>query len=136
MQATASLAPPSSHEPVASPKGTLLVLGLTLVLLLTSWAGLSGYQLADSVEYMERAQALVRGQEVIDSTSIRSFGFVSLLAPIFLVADWLGVQDFQFVVGLVRVLQMLIGLELVRVCIFLGTRSAGRGAGLFAGCVV
>ncbi|MCA8979268.1 MAG: hypothetical protein H6831_16455 [Planctomycetes bacterium] len=136
MQATASLAPPSSHEPVASPKGTLLVLGLTLVLLLTSWAGLSGYQLADSVEYMERAQALVRGQEVIDSTSIRSFGFVSLLAPIFLVADWLGVQDFQFVVGLVRVLQMLIGLELVRVCIFLGTRSAGRGAGLFAGCFV
>ena len=136
MQSTAPGITLPANDSGSTPRGTRIVLGLTLLLLLTSWAGLAGYQLADSVEYMERAQALVRGQEVIDSTSIRSFGFVSLLAPIFLVADWIGIQDFRVVVGLVRVLQILLGLELVRVCILLGTRAAGRTSGLFAGCLV
>lgn len=136
MQSTAPGITLPANDSGSTPRGRRIVLGLTLLLLLTSWAGLAGYQLADSVEYMERAQALVRGQEVIDSTSIRSFGFVSLLAPIFLVADWIGIQDFRVVVGLVRVLQILLGLELVRVCILLGTRAAGRTAGLFAGCLV
>jgi len=136
MTSTSNGATLRTSEQAAPARGTLIVLGLTLLLLIVSWSGLDGYQLADSVEYMERAQAMVRGEQVIDSTSIRSFGFVSLLAPIFLVADWFGVEDFRLVVGLVRILQLLLALELVRVCITLGTRSAGRTAGLFAGCLI
>lgn len=125
-----------ANDSTKHPRGTWIVLSLTAFLLIAAWAGLAGYQLADSVEYMERAQALVRGEEVIDSTSIRSFGFVSVIAPIFWIADRIGVEDLRVVVGLVRVLQIFLGLELVRVCISLGTRCAGRPAGLLAGCVI
>ncbi len=110
----------------------VLVLGLQLV----AWSELEGYQLADSVEYMERAQALVRGEQVIDSQAIRSFGFVSLLAPIFWLADAFGVEDFKAVVGLVRLLQMSIGLALVYVTARLGARLGGRHVGLVAGLAV
>lgn len=119
-----------------TPRGAFVVLALTFVAALAAWSRLDGYQLADSVEYMERAQAMVRGDELVDATAIRSYGFVSLLAPIFLVADWFGVEDFKGVVALVRLLQILLGLELVRVCIGLGTRFAGERAGLLAGLVV
>lgn len=117
-------------------RGLLGVLLVVLCLQLLSWSQVEGYQLGDSVEYMERAQALVRGKEVIDSTAIRSFGFVSLLAPFFAVADWLGVEDFKAVVGLVRLFQILLGLELARVCARLGARLGGRGVGLVAALAV
>jgi len=132
----------TSEEPLAEsgtdalPRGAWFVLALTLAFLLGSWSLLDGYQLADSVEYMERAQALVRGEQVVDSISIRSFGFVSLIAPFFLVADWLGVEDFKTVVALVRLFQILLGLELVRVCMRIGARVAGGRAGLLAGLVI
>ena len=121
---------------ITAPRGAWIVLALTFLALLASWSRLDGYQLADSVEYMERAQAMVRGEEVVDSTAIRSYGFVTVLAPIFLVADWFGVEDFKGVVALVRLLQILLGLELVRVCMRIGTRIADGRAGLLAGCVV
>lgn len=114
----------------------LALLALIFGLQLFGWSQLEGYQLADSVEYMERAQALVRGEEVIDSQAIRSFGFVSVLAPIFWLADLFGVEDFKFVVGLVRLVQMFIGLGLVYASARLAARLAGRRAGLVAGIAI
>ena len=114
--------------------GLLTLLATVFLLQLLAWRGLEGYQLADSVEYMERAQGLVRGEQV--SVGIRSYGYVSLLAPFFLVADWLGAEDYKPVVALVRLFQMLLGLELVRVCVRIGGRLAGRGGGWVAGLVV
>ncbi len=113
-----------------------LLLLLAFGLQLLSWSNLHGYQLADSVEYMERAQALARSEEVIDSVSIRSFGFVSLFAPIFALADLIGLEDFKPVVGLIRLLQMLLGLELIRITVQIGARIAGRRAGLIAGLAI
>lgn len=114
----------------------VLVLLVTLTLQLFTWSQLQGYQLADSVEYMERAQALVRGEEVIDSQAIRSFGYVSILAPLFALADILGVEDFKGVVALVRLLQIAIGLGLVYATARLGARLVGRVGGLAAGLAV
>ncbi|MCB9914809.1 MAG: hypothetical protein H6828_06615 [Planctomycetes bacterium] len=112
------------------------LLALVLVLQLVTWSRLSGAQLADSVEYMERAQALVRGEEVVDSTAIRGFGYVALLAPAFWVADLLGVADFKPVVAVVRLEQLALGLLLVAATARLGARLLGRRAGLVAGLVV
>ena len=113
-----------------------LLLLIAFVLQLLTWSQLDGYQLADSVEYMERAQALVRGEEVIDSVAIRGYGFVSLFAPIFALADFFGVENFTPVVSIARLFQMLLGLELIRITVLLGSRLAGRQAGLAAGLAV
>ena len=64
------------------------VLIVVLCLQLLSWSALEGYQLADSVEYMERARNLAIGQEVRVEGAVRSFGFSLLLTPVFWVASW------------------------------------------------
>ena len=117
---------------LADPIVQLLLLGVMLLQGLSWWI-LEGYQLADSVEYMERAQAFVRSEEVVDSTAIRSFAFPSVLVPFFAFADWIGVEDFKPVVWLVRWIQMLFALLLVRSCIRIGARLGGRSTGLIAG---
>ena len=113
-----------------------VVLALTLALQLLTWHGLSGYQLADSVEYMERAYLFVRSEPVVDSRIVRSFGFSALLTPIFAVAHWIGLEDHNVVVWLVRLLQMSIGLALVTLCAKLGAQLGGRSAGILAAFVV
>lgn len=109
---------------------------LTVLLQGISWGILEGYQLADSVEYMERARALVRAEEVIDSRQIRSFGFSALLVPFFAVAEWVELEDFRALVWAIRTFQMLLGVGLVVTCVQLGTRIAGARAGLAAGFLV
>jgi len=128
---TASPAPPRLRDRDLQAV-LLVVLGLQVL----SWSTLDGYQLADSVEYMEHAQAFVRGQEVIDSHAIRAFGFSALLTPVFAAADLLGVEDFRPVVHVLRALQVLLGLLLARACARIGARLAGRRAGLAAALLV
>jgi len=113
-----------------------LVLFAVVCLQALSWWILEGYQLADSIEYMERAQGFVRGMEIVDSTTIRSFGFSAILAPLFWLADLVGVEDFKPIVSIVRCLQMVLGLLLIRICMRLGARLGGRSAGLAAGWFV
>ena len=113
-----------------------LVLFAVVCLQALSWWILEGYQLADSIEYMERAQGFVRGMEIIDSTAIRSFGFSAILAPLFWFADLVGLDDFKPIVSLVRVMQITLGLLLVRISMRLGARLGGRSAGLAAGWFV
>lgn len=113
-----------------------LLLLLVLALLGYSWWLLEGYQIADSVEYMEGAQAFVRGERILDSTSNRSLGFSTLLLPFFALADWLGVENWQPIVALSRSLQIALALLLVRICVRLGARLAGRRVGLITGFLV
>ena len=125
------------------------LLFVTALLQAYSWHLLEGYQLADSVEYMENAQAFARGVDVVDSPGLRSFGFAGLMVPIFWLADRFGIQDFKPVVGLVRLLQMGLGLALVYATARIGERActatggptgiptgAGRAGGLVAGFAV
>ena len=121
--------------PTPRERGPLLILLLAILLQAFSWYQLEGYQLADSVEYMERAQAFASGEELQASGAVRSLGFSSLLVPFFAAADVLGLQDLRPVVHLVRCFQMLLGLGLVLACMRLGARLGGRDAGLAAGAV-
>ncbi|MCB9915862.1 MAG: hypothetical protein H6828_12085 [Planctomycetes bacterium] len=116
-------------------RGTLLLLALTCALQAFSWYQLEGYQLADSVEYMERALALVSDQELQAGGAVRSLAFSTLLVPFFGVAKLVGLQDLHAVVAAVRVFQMGLGLALVLLCTRLGARLGGRQAGWAAGLV-
>lgn len=130
--------PAATGEPRLGPRDRWLgwVLLLTALLQVRTWYGLEGYQLADSVEYMERAHAFVSGQEMVDPRVIRSFGFSALLTPFFGAAELVGVKDHTPVVWAVRVFQMLIGLALVVCCARIGERLGGRVTGLLAAVVV
>ncbi len=114
-------------------RDVLAVLGFASLLLAVSWSQLEGYQLADSVEYMERAQAIVRGSEVIDSSAVRSFGYTGILLPIFALTEWLGLDDLRVLPYAARLVQMLVSLALVLATIRLGARLGGRSMGLAAG---
>ncbi len=122
--------------PLRRDGAALLVLAIVLLLELFSWSLLDGYQLADEIEYMEHARAMVHGEEVVGSYTIRAFGFSALLAPIFWLAERVGVEEWGPIVWLVRMLQMGLGLWLVRIAMRLGARLGGRGAGLLAGFAV
>jgi len=114
------------------------VLLLVLCLQLFSWSSLEGYQLADSVEYMERARNLAIGQEVRVEGAVRSFGFSLLLTPVFWVASWFGAEDWPGLVWIVRLVQMGLGLGLVAQCARLAERVTERpigwAVGLLIGC--
>jgi hypothetical protein len=125
-----------ARPPGLRDHGVLALLLLVIALQGISWGLLEGYQLADSVEYMERARAFIRTEEVIDSRQIRSFGFSTLLLPIFGAAELFGVRDYRAVVWIVRCLQMAIGLALVLSCMRIGWRLGGRNTGLAAGLLV
>jgi len=117
-------------------KGVWLLLAFVLVLELVAWQRSEGYPIADSVEFMERARMLVRGEPVVDSTQIRPMGFSLLLAPIFLLGDWIGLSDPRPVLWTICLAQIVCGLALVLVCVRLGARLGGRRAGLVAGFLV
>jgi hypothetical protein len=135
--------PPPKSEPSAPPTwspslrepAVLLLLALVLILELASWRATEGYQLADSVEFMERARSLERGQAMIDSVAIRPFGFSSLLVPFFALADWIGLPDQRAVAWAIVLLQMALGLGLVAVAMRIGGRVGGRRTGLLAGVI-
>ena len=76
---------PDGSTPSLADPVLLGVLALTFLLQLTAWHALDGYQIADSVEYLERARSLVRGEAMVDSVSIRPIGFSALLIPFFAV---------------------------------------------------
>ena len=111
----------------------LLVLAITLALELGAWRATEGYRLADSVEFMERARALERGEAMIDSVAIRPIGFSTLLVPFFGFARWIGLPEGRAVAWAISLFQVGLGLGLVAVAIRLGGLLAGRRGGLIAG---
>ncbi len=113
-----------------------LVLALTFALQLYSWWRLDGYQLADSVEYIERAQGYLFGHEVLGPSSVRSFAFSALFLPFYWVTDQLGIEDSRFLVYVFRLGIAFLGLALCLSSMRLGARLGGRTAGLWTGLLV
>jgi hypothetical protein len=114
----------------------VLVLLLSAGLLALAWSRQEGYQIADSVEYLERAEGIVRGHELIDSQATRGFGFSGLLVPLFALADLIGLEQRVQIVHAAKALQVLLSLALVVVTARLGTRLGGRAAGIAAAAIV
>ncbi len=130
---------PSGVEPpppTLTDRGVRLLLALAIVLMGISWWRLDGYQLADSVEYMERAVGMVEGRELLDSQSIRSFGYSGLFLPVFGAARLLGLEDWRVLPLTVRLIQIGLSLGLVLATVRLGARLAGRAAGLAGGALL
>ena len=127
-------APPLSSAPFRWRDRALgwLLLG-ALALQVLALSRVDGYQLADSVEFMERARAFVRGEEMIDAAHIRPFGFSFLLVPFFAAWEWLGLEDARGLLPTIVGLQMGLGLALVLVCARVGWLLGGRATGLVAG---
>lgn len=101
-----------------------------------AWWRVDGFQLADSVEYMERARTFVRGEQMIDAGAIRPFGFSFLLVPFFAFAEWFGITDERAIVWCVVVLQMFLGCILAWRCMRIGAIVAGRTGAIVAGFLV
>ncbi len=109
---------------------------LVAALQLYAWSGLDGYQVGDSVEYMERANSFAIGDDMRFTEVRRSFGFSALLAPFFWLTHVLGVHDLSWAVLASRLVQLFLGLGLVHACHRLGARFGGRDAGLATGLLV
>ncbi len=112
---------------------TLLLLLVAAALQAFAWSQLRGYQLADSVEFMDRAYAVARGDSLDSTGAVRGFGFSCFLLPFFALAEWFEVENMRRVVHMVRLLQMAFGLGLVFFCVRIGTRLAGTRVGYVAG---
>jgi 4-amino-4-deoxy-L-arabinose transferase-like glycosyltransferase len=122
--------------PTLSDGWVRALLLFTCVLQLLVWSRIRGYSIADSVEFMERAQTLVHSERTIDEGVIRPFGFSSVLLPFFVVADWFGIVDPRPIAWCVSLLQMGLALCLVFVSARVAALIAGRRAGLVAGLIV
>lgn len=122
---------PRWREPVV-----LALLGLTFLLQALSWMHSGGYQLADSVEFMDRASSVVQGQPLDTTHAVRSFGFSTLLMPFFAVSDWIGLAQDRWAVHGVRLFQMLLGIGVVFQTLRLGAQLGGRRVGLVSGFLV
>jgi hypothetical protein len=128
-----AMEPEPSRRPSWRDPRVLALLGFVLLLQLWSWRATEGYQIADSVEFMERARSFERGQAMVDSVAIRPFGFSSALVPFFALADWIGLPDQRAVAWSICLFQMALGLGLVLVAVRIGDRLGGRRVGLLAG---
>lgn len=113
-----------------------LLIGLYALLQVFAWSSLQGYQLADSVEYMDRALMAASGQGLDGTASVRSFAFSLLFYPMFRIAHELGVEDLRPLVYCGRAAQMLLTMALVLAAMRLGQRLSGRRAGWVAGVLV
>jgi hypothetical protein len=143
MDRTAAAARPRADFELGEPAGLRWrdpwvsgLIALTLALQFTTWSRVSGYQIADSVEFMEIAQSIVRGETRVDADTIRPIGFSFVLMPFFALADWIGLRDPRAVVWCVTLVEILLGCVLVVVSARIGARIGGRTCGLAAGFLV
>ncbi len=132
---TAPSAPPAPASiPIATkPLGALLI--AVVAAQLFAWSRLEGYQLADCVEYLDRAEAFSRG-EPLDPGTARSFAFSALLVPVFWLERLIPGEQPSLPMVLARLLQMLFGLGAVAfLARWIGSRI-GLGYGLAAGALL
>lgn len=125
----ASLCLPGLRHPAV-----LVALLVALALQVWTWSRVEGYELADVVEYLDRADAFVRG-EALDPGTLRSFAFSGLLVPLFAVVRLLGLHE-GVAVDLARTMQMLFALGAVLIVARSAARIAGRTAGVGAAFVL
>ncbi|MFT7668427.1 MAG: hypothetical protein ACI8X5_001119 [Planctomycetota bacterium] len=122
--------------PALRDRRTQLLLLITALVQAFAWHQSNGYQLADSVEFMDRAYTVANGLTLDSEGIVRGFGFSTLLLPIFTLAEWLDYDNMREFVHVVRGLQMALGLALVHFTSKLGARLGGRQVGFVAGYFV
>ncbi|MEC7233331.1 MAG: hypothetical protein VXW31_10340 [Planctomycetota bacterium] len=115
-----------------------LLIGATVVLGAWSRLRVVGTPEADAIEYLERAQGLVRAQPLIDAQAIRSIGVSLLHAPYLLAADLVGLHHGTWVLALSSLVHLAVTCLLVVGTVRFTSRLAGGdGAteGWFAGAL-
>lgn len=133
---TPLLASDGSALPTLRTNYVQWILALALALQIFAWWRVDGYQLADSVEFMERARAVVRGEQMIDAGAVRPIGFSFLLIPFFALGEWFGLRDERALVWCVVLVQMALGLVLAWRCMRIGARLAAKTGAIAAGFLV
>lgn len=108
----------------------------TFALLIWSWSRQEGYQIADSVEYLERAQGIATGRALVDSQAIRGFGFSGLLVPLYWIYAALGLDEPVLIMQAAQLLQVLLTLALVFTTARFASRLVGPVGGLAAGALL
>lgn len=125
-------------RPDRSALGWALLIGATAVLGVWSRLRVVGTPEADAVEYLERAQGLVRAEQLIDAQAIRSIGVSLLHAPYLFAADLVGLHHGPWVLALSSLLHLAVTCLLVIGTVRLTRRLAGgdgAAAGWFAGAL-
>jgi hypothetical protein len=116
------------------PNATLFqLLFACLVAQLYTLSQIEGFLLADSVEYLDRATQVLRGDS-LDPGTVRSFAFSALLAPFLWLGEALGLPSI-WTLGVIRTAMLAVGLATVAVVVRTGARLFGSRAGLIAGIV-
>lgn len=104
-------------------------MGLGAVLFIGSWSLVEGTPTADTVEYLERAQALVQGEQMIDAHAIRAIGVSLLHAPLLWITALLGVGHGPWVLAWAGLVHLLIAGLMMVGAVRLG-RSMARAANM------
>ncbi|MGD2018716.1 MAG: hypothetical protein PVJ89_11405 [Planctomycetota bacterium] len=130
----ASLRPDASRDaPAAWADPAFLGLALLAVALAAwSWIRVDGALFADVVEYLERARALVRGEELLDAQKVRAAGITALHTPALWLAGVLGVAEGPWVLAYAAALHLLVSVGLLAATRRLALALA-EGAGLEGG---
>ncbi len=105
------------------------LLGLAAVLFIGSWSLVEGTPTADVVEYLERAQALVRGEKMVDAHAIRAIGVSLIHAPVLWLADLIGIGHGPWILAWAGMVHLVISGLLIVGAVRLG-RSMARAASL------
>ena len=90
---------------------------------------MQGTPIADVVEYLERAQSLVRGERMVDALAIRAIGVSLIHAPVLWLADLLGIAHGPWVLVWAGIVHMAIACTLIVGTVRLG-RSLARAVSL------
>ncbi|MEM9378617.1 MAG: hypothetical protein AAGB93_01620 [Planctomycetota bacterium] len=106
-----------------------VLLGSALALGLWSWLRVEGALFADVVEYLERASAFVRGEELIDAQSIRAAGVTALHAPVLWLAHVVGIPEGPWVLAYASVVHLAIAALFVVASVH-SARSISTAAGV------
>lgn len=117
----------------SDPGFVVLVL---VAIALGAWTSLrvEGALFADVVEYLERARALVAGDELIDAQKVRAAGVTALHAPALWIAALTGAPEGPWILTYAAVVHVAISVALLlatrRLAIAIGTAAGIGGASL------
>ena len=93
--------------------GFLALVGVAALLGTWSWIRVEGALFADVVEYLERARALVAGEELLDAQKVRAAGITALHAPALWLAGLAGVAEGPWVLLYAGFVHLLISASLL-----------------------
>lgn len=112
----------------------LALLSMMALLGAWSWLRVEGALFADVVEYLERARALVAGEELLDAQKVRAAGITALHAPVLWLAGVAGVAEGPWVLVYAAVVHLLISAALLlatrQLAIAIAAAAGVRGEGL------